>query len=178
MDTGYIDTNNSGTQATTAYRANAGNAITLKSIEFIPNLKRNISNEPEIGTNSPSPVNRGSLENLKFTLRCSITKTDSTEMNKIQDILELVSTNGYKLLWYDYTVANEANTESLLYQVASQPLYGDALTAGEQTAFSISSAFKTLHVVFTDLTFSDRAPQGTIKFDLKGIVLPVKTSVV
>lgn len=174
LDTGYIDTDNSGTQASSGNRANSGSAISLKTMEFVPQLARALAYESELATKTPSSVNRGSLSNMSFTLKCLINKSDTTEMGLIAELLDLVATDGYKLLWYDYADASvEKNTSSLLYQTALNPKFGDQLSSGEATAFGLSTQFYTLHVLFEDVQFKD-SPKGTVKFDLKGVVLPIK----
>ena len=177
QDTGFIKTDNSGTQGTT--KANSGNVITIKTAEFIPILKRNINNNPELGLSTPSEVNLGSLENMKFKLRCRLKKGNSSDMAKVVSLLDLVSTNGYKFLWYDFTNASlERNSESLIFNIASNPTYGDSLTAGEQSLFSISSDFKTLHVIFTAITPRETGMNDIIVYDLDGVILPVEASLI
>jgi hypothetical protein len=175
LDTGYINSDNSGTQASSANRANSGNVFTIKTVEFVPSLSRNISADEELGTTTASNANRGSLSNLKFNMKCSITKKNSSEMALVPHLYDLVRTNGYKLVWYDYTSeVVEGNSENLIFQTASNPVFGDQLTEGERVQFGISTRFYTLHALFNDIQFLD-SPKGTIRFDLKGILIPVKT---
>ncbi len=178
QDSGYIESDNSGTQASIFYRANNGEAISLKTAEFKIVSKKNLSNTPNLASNEPSGVNIGSLENLNFTIRCMLTKDNSTDMALIRYLMEMVQTNGYKLLWYDYTSSViEKNTSSVLYQVARGSTYGDQLSDAEKTAFTISDNFYTLHVLFETLTMPDTAKKGSVMFELSGKVLPVKVSV-
>jgi len=179
QDSGYIKSSNAGTQASSGNRANSGTAISLKTVEFLPSLKRNISNTPDLASNEPSETNLGSLENMNFKLRCVLRKDSSADMNLIPALLDMVRTNGYKLLWYDYTSATvEKNNGQLIFQIASNGLFGDALTNGEKTAFSISSNFVTLHVLFSNITPADQARPGTIKYVLTGKIIKVEASVI
>lgn len=156
--------------------ANSGSKITLKAFEFIPNLTRNISNNPELSNNTPSEVNLGSLENMKFTIRCVL--NPSTDGDDIYYLLDLVSTNGYKLMWYDYDYIAEVPTHQLIYRIASNPKFGHLFTSGEMTKWGLSIAHLHLHVLFTSLTPRHTADNGFIQYDLEGIVLPVKTSII
>jgi len=179
LDTGFIKPTNAGTQYSSANRANAGLIIGLKTTEFTPSLTRNISNNPTLNNNGASPVHLGSMENMKFSLRC-ILNTSKTglqeDMNIIYGLIDMVRTNGYKLMWYDFSAAAEDNNGQLIYQLARNPVYGHQLTAGEQTEFGITSSFYHLHVLFNDAQYRHTAAKGTVMYEFKGIVLPVEES--
>jgi len=179
FDTGYIKTDNSGTQASSSDRAYSGTAITLKTASFIPVLKKNINNNPELAPSvSFSEVNQGSLENMQFTLRCVLNMDVSTDMDLVQYLLDCVRTQGYKLLWYDYSDATvEKNNGQLIYRIAQNSNFGDALTNGEKTAFGISDNFYTLHVLFTEMN-PKQTSKTLINYELKGFVLKVEGSTI
>lgn len=178
QDTGYIKPTNEGTQASSGNRANSGTVITLKTAKFVPSLSRNIQNKPEIGINIPSEVNQGSIENMQFKLTCKLnTKTDADTAN-IQHILDMIATNGYKLLWYDYTTAAENNNGQLIYRIAQNSKFGHALTNGEKSKFSISDNFFHLHVYFFNIQPLHDARTGVITYVLTGIILKVETSTI
>lgn len=177
QDTGYIKATNEGTQATASNRANSGDVITLKNVEFIPVVKRNISANPELSSNTPSEVNLGSLENMRFKLRCLINMKTSADMAKVQHLLNCVSTNGYKLLWYNYTNATtDANAQNLVYNMALNSLYGHQTTDGEKSAFTITDNFYHLHVILHDSQWKQVGNKSLIMYEFSGIVLPVETS--
>ena len=179
QDTGYIKPTNEGTQASAANMANSGSAITLNTAEFTPNLKRNINASPELGSNTPSEVNQGSLENMQFSLTCRLNADSDTDMAKVQHLLNLVATNGYKLMWYQYTSATpEKNNGKLIYQLAVNSKFGHQTTNGEKTAFTISDNFYHLHVHFFDIQPRQSATSSHIVYTLKGIVLKVETSTI
>lgn len=179
LDTGYIRTDNTGTQASISNRANSGIAITLKTAEFSPSLKRNLGMSPDLASNVPSEVNLGSLENMKFRLKCMFNKKDSDDMDDVSHVINCIRTDGYKLLWYDYSDATaENNNSSLLYRIARNSVFGDQLTEGELSEFNINSQFYTLHVHFTDIQQVDSGKSGVIRYDLKGVVLKVRSSVI
>lgn len=177
LDTGYIKPTNEGTQASAGNRANSGTAITLKTAEFTPSLTRNFQTNPEIGSNSPSEINKGSLENMKFRLTCKLDSGSDTDMALVQHLLALVYTNGYKLMWYDYTSASaEKNNGQLIYEIALNSLFGDQITNGEKTAFSISTNFYALHVDFFDIQPRQSGETDIVTYTLSGVVLKVETS--
>ena len=176
QDTGYIKPTNEGTQASSANMANAGTAVILKVAEFTPSLKRNISNNPELGLSVPSEVNLGSLENMKFSLTCKLDTNNVTDMGYVQDLLDMVASNGYKLMWYQYTSATpEKNNGKLIYQMALNSKFGHALTDGEKSAFTISDNFDHLHVHFYDIQ-PRQSTSNIITYTLLGIVLKVEAS--
>ena len=85
QDSGFVKPTNSGTQASSANRANSGTVISLKTADFTPMLSRNLQINPEIGMNTPSEVNLGSLENMQFSLTCKLKTTDDTDMGNSCD---------------------------------------------------------------------------------------------
>ena len=179
QDTGYVLPTNAGTQASSGNMANSGTVVTLKTVQFIPQLKRNHSNQPDIGSNTPSDVNLGSLENMKFQLRCLFNSTNSDDMANVKNILDMIRTNGYKLMWYQYTDAtNEKNNGQLIYQTALNDIFGHQLTDGEKTKFSISDNFYHLHVHLFDTQQPQRGAGNNIIYTIKGVVLKVGTSTI
>lgn len=185
LDSGYIRPTNAGTQASSANRARLGLMLTQKSLEFIPQLKRNIQTNPELSSNEPAEVNLGSLENMQFKLRCVLNTRVEDDMLFAKNLLELVETNGYKFLWYNYTLeassattSLENNTGQLLYQIANNSKFGHQVTDGEKTAFGFAYNFYHLHVLFTDIQYKHSGNKGLITYELTGIVLPVETSTI
>ena len=176
QDSGYIKPTNAGTQASAANRANSGNAITLDTATFTPSLKRNISAQPELATNIPSEVNLGSLENMQFQLECKLDSTNATDMALIQHLIDMVRTNGYKFMWYQYSNATtEKNNGKLIYQLAVNDVFGHQFTSDEQTEFSVSSGFYHLHVLFFEIQPRQSAGTSIVTYTLNGIVIPVET---
>ncbi len=179
QDTGYIKPTNIGEQASSGNMANSGNVISINTAEFTPNLTRNINNNPELGSNTPSEVNLGSLENMKFSLTCGLNSNSSTDMDKIQSLLDLVATNGYKLMWYQYTSATpEKNNGKLIYQIAINSKFGHQLTDGEKSKFSISDNFYHLHVHFFGIQPRQSAKSNHVIYTLQGIILKVEPSLI
>lgn len=177
QDTGYIKPTNEGSQASAANRANSGTAVSIKVAEFTPSLTRNIQFNPEIGITTPSEVNQGSVENMKFTLTCKLKTSNATDMGNIQHLLDMIATNGYKLMWYDYSSASaENNNGQLIYRTAFNSKFGHQITDGEKTKFSISDNFYHLHVFFFDIQPRHSAGSGIITYTLTGIITKVETS--
>ena len=177
QDSGYIKPTNEGTQASAANRMNSGTAVSLQTAEFTPSLKRNISSEPELGSNTPAEVNLGSLENMQFSLTCKLKSSVATDMAKVQYLLDAVATNGYKLMWYDYTDATkENNNGQLLYRIAVNDKFGHQTTNAEKSAFTITANFYHLHVFFFDIQPRQVPNSDIITYTLRGIILKVETS--
>ena len=176
QDTGYVRPTNAGTQASAGNMANSGNALLLKTARFIPSLKRNVQDDPELSSNSPTLINLGSLENMKFELRCILKVSNVIDMAKIPHLLDMVATNGYKVIWYDYSVAAEDNNGQLIYRIALNDLFGHPFTNGEKTAFSISDNFFHLHVLFTNIAPAQTGSKGTIEYILSGVVIKAEVS--
>ncbi len=176
QDTGYIKPTNEGTQASSGNRANSGTAISLKVAEFVPSLKRNISSEPELASNIPAEVNQGSIENMQFQLTCKIKTSDATDMSNVQHLLDMLATNGYKLMWYDFSGAAENNNGQLIYRIALNSKFGHTLSDAEKTKFSISDNFSHVHVFFFDIQ-PRQVTSDIITYTLRGIILKVETSI-
>lgn len=176
QDTGYIKPTNEGTQASSGNRANNGTVITLKTGSFVPVLKRNKQDNPNLSSNSPSEISKGSLENMKFDLQCTLDTKNSVDMNILQHLLNCISTNSYLLMWYQYTNATtEKNNGQLIFQIANNSLYGHQLTNGEKTAFSISDNFYHLHIHLYEAVFRHSA-NSLLHYTFKGTVLKVEES--
>ncbi len=177
QDSGYIKPTNEGSQASSGNMANAGTVVILKTAEFTPNVSRNLSASPEIGTSTPSEVNLGSLKNMQFSLTCKLDTSNATDMGYVQDLLDMVATNGYKLLWYQYTNSTtEKNNGALIYQIALNSKFGHAFTDGEKSAFSISDNFYHLHVLFKSIQPRQSADSSIITYTLSGVVLKADAS--
>lgn len=179
IDTGYIDTNNSGSQFSSGNRANSGSAITLKTANFTPSLTRNLNRKADLKKGSTTDIHLGSLENMGFSLRCVLRTDSTTDMALIQHLLNLLITDGYKAMWYDYSNATiEDNNGQLIYRVAQNSLFGRQFSSGEVTAYSLSAQFYYLPVHFFNIqpthTGSD---SGKLVYQLQGIVLPIKSIV-
>jgi len=171
QDTGYIKPTNEGKQASSANMANSGSALILRNMEFTPSLKRNLNSSPELGSNTPSEVNLGSIENMQFSLTCRLDTNNATDMGYVQHLLNMIATDGYKLLWYQYTTTAEKNNGKLIYQIAKNSKFGHQLTDTEKTTFTISDNFYHLHVHFLDIQPRQTGDSSHIVYTLKGIVL-------
>lgn len=176
LDSGYVKPTNAGTQASSANRANSGSAIVLQTADFVPSLKRNINNSPEIGSNTPSEVNLGSIENMQFQLTCRLNTKVAADMAKIQHLLNLIATDGYKFLWYQYSTSAENNNGQLIYQIALNSKFGHQFTDSEKTAFSVSDNFYHLHVHFFDIQPRQTSSTSHIVYTLSGIVMKVEVA--
>lgn len=177
QDTGYILPTNAGEQAVGANMANGGVAMILKTADFTPSLTRSVQSSPELSSNTPARINLGSLENMNFELRCTLKTNNTTDMSYIPELLKMVSTNGYKVMWYNYTPATilqEKNNGQLLFQIAKNSKFGRVFTAAEKTEFTISEAFYHLNVLFFDIQEVHTGTKDTIEYSLKGVVIKVE----
>lgn len=175
LDTGYIKPTNSGVQASSGNRANGGSAVTLKTADFTPGLTKNLSVQPELSSIIPAEVNIGSVENMQFQLTCKLNTLKSADMDLVMDLLDMVRTNGYKLMWYNFNNAtNEKNNAQLVYQVARNDVFGHDLSAPEQTLFGIGSSYTHLHVLFNNLQPRHSGTTNIITYTLSGVVLKVE----
>lgn len=177
QDSGYIKPANTGTQASTEFIAASGTSVSIKSAEFIPSLKRNISIQPELASNVPSEINLGSLENMQFKLRCVLNTTNDDDMALVQDLLDMIRTNGYKFLWYDYTTTGELNNGQLIYRIAQNNNFGTAVTNGEVTSFGFSQNFVVLKVNLNDMQLRHTS-KNLITYELTGAIYPVEKSTI
>ena len=179
QDVGYVKPANTGTQASAGNRANSGSVITIRTAEFTPNLARNMSTNPDLGSNTPAEVNLGSIENMQFRLTCRLDANSNTDMAKVQHLLNLIGTDGYKLMWYDYTSATlEDNNGQLIYRLALNSKFGHKLSNGEKSAFTITDNFYHLHVFFFDIQPRQVANSKIITYTLNGIILKVESSII
>jgi len=178
QDTGYIRPTNEGTQAASGNRANSGAVISLKTARFTPSLTRNVQDDPELSSNTPTIINLGSLENMQFELRCILNAKNDTDMGYAAVLLDMVLTNGYKVMWYDYSTVGEDNNGQLIYRVATNSKFGHQFTNGEKTAFTISDNFYHLHVLFTDMQIVHTGDASLMEYSLKGTVIKVEESTI
>ena len=177
LDTGFIKPDNSGTRASSNNMANSGSPITLKVARFTPQLSRNMDDNPELGANNFSEVNLGSLENMKFTLRCVLNSNNDSDMQILSELINLVITNNYKIMWYDYTNSSlEKNNGVVIYQIAKNPKIGHQFTDGEKAFWSLSDNFYHIHVHFKSIQFIQEGAKGFVEYELTGILLKVPTT--
>lgn len=178
VDTGYIDTNNSGTQSSSGNRVNSGSVISLKAATFTPSLTRNLNRSPDTNQGSTTDVHLGSLENMGFSLRCVLRVDSSTDMSLIPTLLNLLIKNGYKAMWYDYTnVTEEDNNGQLIYRIAQNSLFGRQFSAAEISSYGLSTQFYYLPVHFFNIQPTQNGANGIIVYQLQGVVLPIKAIV-
>jgi len=177
QDTGFVKPTNTGTQASNANRANGGTVIKLNTAQFTPSLKRNIDTNPDLASSDFAEVNLGSIENMKFDLLCMFDMTNAVEQSYAANIVDMVRTDGYKLMWYQYSDSIENNNGQLVFRLATNTHLGHELSAAERTEFGISGPFYHLHVHFFDIQprHSGSDP-NKVQFTLKGVVLKVEES--
>lgn len=176
LDTGYIKPTNTGTRASTENIAANGTAVSLKTSDFIPNIKRFGAVQPDLSSNEPSEANLGSVEDVQFKLRCRLNNTKSADMAQIPQLIDMIKTNGYKVMWYNYvSELDEKNDSQAVYQMALNNKIGTAFTSGELALFGIPIAFKKLNVLFNNMQVRQTS-KTLIEYELTGVILPVETS--
>jgi len=188
QDTGYIKPTNEGKQASAGNRANSGTTMTLVAAQFTPSLTKNIQNKPELGSTTPSEINIGSLENMKFQLTCKLKRKNTTTMTNlatgtfditnIPALLDMAATKTYVVMWYQYSDATkENNNGQLIKNIALNSKFGHQFSDAEKTKFTISDNFYHLHVSFLDIQPRDSGESDIITYTLRGVVLKADTSV-
>lgn len=101
LDTGRFSiTDVTSTQAT---RANSGNEIELKAVDVSFERKANIDMSEIINTNTGPVVGFGSVTAGKITIRGMLDGNSASDMNLMDEINDMLSTYGTKLLYYNNT---------------------------------------------------------------------------
>jgi len=171
LDSGYLKPTNEGTQLTTGYRANSGSAITLRNTDFAPSSSCNLDDSPVLGSSDVSQVNVGSIENMKFSLTIHLDLSVSADQALVYPLVQLTRTVGYKYLYYPSTGTDAA--KQLVYSLANNHVF----TAGEVTAFSLSAAYRHIHVFFNNIQFKHSGiNKNIVVATLTGIVTKSETS--
>jgi hypothetical protein len=179
LDTGYVKPTNAGTRLASTNMANAGAAIILKAVNFKPSSAQKVDNTPTLGVfgagNSiDSFGNEGNLisvENPSFTLQGVLDLTSATDQSLVLPLFTLALTKGYKVLYYD---SNADNKEyQLIFQLAT-----DTFTAGEATAFTVTSGLRHLHCRILSCDFSHTAKENKWTYNLKGLIIKKETSTI
>lgn len=98
IDTGYIKTAASGTQAGTI--ANSGSAINLKSVNVSYQRASNVDSTEIINTNTGPVVGFGTVTAAKITIQGVLDSGTTADMDLMQDLNDCLKTYGIKLLYY------------------------------------------------------------------------------
>lgn len=115
IDTGHITaTNVSDTQAPTI--ANSGTAISLRGVSLSYQRGANVNSNEIINSNSSPVVGFGSTMAAKITIQGVLDSNNTSDMDLMDDINDLVKTYGVKLLSYsDTTDGYRDITDSIGY---------------------------------------------------------------
>ena len=168
QDSGYIKTDNSGTQLTGNNIVNSGTVIVLKTASLKYTGGANLDDSPYIGTYDDPDVNQVGHTATGFTIIADLHKSNATELGYLGKLLKLRKTVGYKLVFYDGS-AQESPSNQSIYQVAQEE--GAEFTAGEKSAFSITND-NVYHIPchVKTVTVNDSAKKGVIVVTLVCIV--------
>lgn len=98
LDTGFIKSDSSGTKASVL--ANSGSAITLKSVTVTYNRKANVDTTPIINANTGPVAGFGTVETGKIVIQGALDSNITADMDLMDDINDLLTTFGIKLLYY------------------------------------------------------------------------------
>jgi len=101
IDTGYLNINDTGTQAPT--RVNSGSAIDLKSVSVSFQRKSNVDTTEIINSNSGPVVGFGTVTASKITIQGVLDSNTTADMNMMDELNDLLKTYGVKLLYYTST---------------------------------------------------------------------------
>lgn len=163
LDTGYLKTDNSGTQLSTGDRFNSGNAMELKGVSFDYQISSNIDDNPSIGTYSITEVNFVSFDNPKIKISGVLAGSSTSDMQNVYKLTTLSQTKGYKIVYYNSTGTDK--NEQLVYWLANNHInVGSNYSTEEKTYYHI-------HVRFTNFKIEQVAPStGHLKFDIEGVI--------
>lgn len=179
LDTGYLTPTNTGTRLTSANMSNAGAEIALKAVSFKPATSQKVDITPPLGVygtgdiidSTGSSGNVVAVENVSISISGILDLTDATDQALIIPLMTLARTKGYKILYYNSTGTDKS--EQLIYNLST-----DTISAGEATAYSITSGIKHLHVRITSCDFINTAGKNNLSYSLKGVVIKSETSTI
>lgn len=187
IDTGFITPYHSGTQISTANRANSGAKIILKTASFNPSIKSNVDDTPTLAKDL-TEVNQGTVENIKFTLSIVLDMTSSTDRGYVYQLVRLCQTKGYKAMFYDVdrSSTENGNLQQVITQFTNLHYNGDGTFSGDSNQGDLSfnlwlggievSAKKLtnvyhLHIKCTEFSMIDSAEKPNLKIGtLTGVI--------
>jgi len=186
LDTGYLKTDNSGTQLAATSRANSGNLINLKTVNFKPTAKSNLDTNPVLGTFAEAEIHLVSFENLGFSIQGRVDTRVSADLDLIWQLVLLCRTKGYKAMFYNVdkdatdTGANQTleRDKQLVTNLANEhydttePQTGISFslwTGAASTASKNLTNVEHMMVRFIDVTFTQSPKSKLISYSLKGI---------
>lgn len=162
LDTGFLKIDNTGTQLSSANRANSGSAITLNSVSVNFETKANVDDSPALGKYAETEVNFASFDNRKLVIKGVLRSSNSTEMSLVYPLHKLVQTKGYKTVYYPIV----GDTTQLVSKMAN----GDTFSASEQSLFGIGGAYLHINIRFTSFLPQQGADSNIIHFTLEGLI--------
>ena len=168
QDSGFLKTDDSGTQLTGDDIANSGNAIVLKSAKMDYIGGASLDDSPYIGTYDNPDVNVVGYTATGFTINANLHKDNATELGYIGALLRLRKTVGYKMVFYD-GASEELPSNQSIYQVSQEE--GTVFSTAQDTLFSISNAgtyYVPCHV--KSVAINDGAKKGVVTVKIVCIV--------
>ena len=160
QDSGYLKTDNSGTQLTGSEISNSGNAIVLKTAKLNYNGGANLDDTPYIGTYDNPDINQIGHTATNIVITAHLHNDNTTEMGYLGKLLRLRKTRGYKLIFYD-GASEELPSEESIYQIAQEE--GRVFTSAEKTKFSITNTgICRIPCHVKNVSINDSAKQGVI----------------
>lgn len=125
--------------------ANSGAAVELKAVDFTPEISVNFDDSPAIGTFDSAEVVSAGFNNLKFVIKGTLDRTDTTDQSLLIHLIKLCKTRGWKAIYYNS--ASENYAQQLVYMLAEDTASGDLATI-------MGAAYKYIKVIVTGFSIT------------------------
>lgn len=159
IDTGYISTAATGTQAPTI--VNSGSAINLKNTQIGYDGGSNTDENPVVGSNSEPTVGFGSVNAPKLSISIVLDRRNSTDMSYVVMLDQLRKTYGIKLLYYTSTTDGYRDLTDTLGDANKDDVHKAGNFSGTSTPH--------LHVRFTSFSITETTASH-MRCELQGVI--------
>lgn len=167
LDTGYVRTDNSGSQLATSARANSGSVISLQSVSVNFDTKSNLDDSPALGTYTECEVNLASFENRKIVIQGVFKTSSATDMALVYPLHQLVQTKGYKAIYYP----SVGDTTQLISKMSNGVTFSAAERAANYFVSGLTlGAYYKLTVRFRSFMTQQTADSKLIYWTLEGVI--------
>ena len=169
-DSGYVKPDNSGTQLSTALRANDGDSIDLDSVTVAVSSQANQDATPTLNSFEASEINVSNFENDVIVITGII--DPDTDADFLYELSRLPKTVGYKWVYYDWSVESGATDEQKKTsgKATKQLVY---LMANGHVVNPPTTNMEHIHVRFDSFNGSQRGGQKQLDFTLTGTIMKV-----
>ena len=158
IDTGYLNIADTGGTASTI--VNSGQPVILKSVTLSFNRGANVSTNEILNTNIGPVAGFGSVTAGKITIQGVLDSNDTTDMDLMDEINDMLKTYGVKLLYYNDTTDGYRDITDSLGSVNKDDVH-------KTNNFS-SVATPHLHVRFTSFQITQTA-KSHLRYTLEAV---------